>query len=105
MYQQWERWTFYTKSRNSHSVNVDYNLPIKEEERASYEVKERGLRIESPRKVHKTKNESLREHSIKLMDENDSLKEENEKLKKENVLLAKHVFKWYKQKKNLKLQN
>jgi hypothetical protein len=53
----------------------------------------------------KIENQSLREHSTKVMDENDSLKEENEQLKKENALLTKQAYKWYKQKKNLKLQN
>jgi len=53
----------------------------------------------------KTENESLREHSTNMMDENDILKEENEHLKRENTLLIKQSYKWYKQRKNLKLQN
>jgi len=53
----------------------------------------------------KTENESLRVHSVRIMEENDNLKGENEQLKKENILLEKQAYKWFKQKKKLRLQN
>jgi hypothetical protein len=56
-------------------------------------------------RVIKTENESLRVHNLRMLDENDSLRDENEQLKKENVLLEKQVYKWFKQKKKLRLQN
>jgi len=56
-------------------------------------------------RVIKTENESLRVHDLRILDENDSLRDENEQLKKENILLEKQAYKWFKQKKKLKLQN